>query len=226
VVCCIFGQKINDFLLKLLSALGPNQQSGTSPATHVDAPETFIHAAFNISPSEPFTFPLHHLSLFPPDAVLNALTQEVNRRFFPDRDGLNGVPRPVLLITSAVLTTPNVHAGPSFVPYLLTIWVPKMLGFCVHDAIKVETLSFLIGTGVVSLRSKSQARGIVMAHFNKLGTGPPLKEDSPNSEDFDQIVTGFVRWLEQPQGWFLNTRQSLLQKLRLTPEYAGQFVLG
>jgi len=225
-VCCIFGQKINNFLLTLLSAQGPNQQSGTSPATHVDAPETFIHAAFNMSPSEPFTFPLHHLSLFSPDAVLNALTQEVNRRFFPDQNGLSGVPRPVLLITSAVLTTPNVHAGPSFVPYLLTIWVPKMLGFCVHNAIKVETLSFLVGTGVMSLRSKSQARGIVMAHFNKLGTGSPLKEDSPNSEDFDQIITGFVRWLEQPQGWFLNTRQSLLQKLRLTPEYAGQFVLG
>lgn len=100
-----------------------------------------------------------------------------------------------------------------------------MLGAHNHKASELDTLSFIIGTGVVSLRSKNQARSVAVAHFNKSGRGAPLG-DSLDWEDFDQVVVDFVRWLERPQGRLPDERQSLLQKLRLTPEYAGHFVLG
>lgn len=183
-----------------------------------------------MSPNEPFCLPLRHLSLFPPHAVLDALYQELNGRYVPDRESFNGISisRPTFLITSAVLTTPNVHIGSSFVPYMLAIWVPKVSGiYCDRDASanELDLLSFLIGTGVVSYRSKTQARSVAVAYFNRLGREPPFNGDDLSWGDFDLVVASFIQWLERPVMNALTMRRSLLQKLRLTPEYVGQFVL-
>jgi hypothetical protein len=223
------GGRINEFFSEFLFAPALNPHSGPSTVSHVDTPEAFIHAALNTSPNEPFRLPLHHLSLFCPMAVLDALYQELKGRYIPDPEGFNNASRPVLLITSAVLTTPNVHIGSSFVPYMLAIWVPRIS--CTYwsrdiTANELDTLSFLVGTGVVSHRSKSQARSIALAHFNKLGRGPPFKGDDLSWGDFDQVLASFVQWLEMSGLRTSTMRRSLLQKLRLTPEYAGQFVLG
>lgn len=202
---------------------------GPSTATHADYSRMLVHSILTMPPATPTLLPLRRLASCSSQAILSALFQELATQIVIDRDGVSRLSKSTAALTAAIVAMPRGPSGLSLSPYLLQIFTPSILARLPDTPIvpdTLETLTALIGTVVMSLRSRIQAHKAAGAYIFR---NDNLDVDAVKSEvgesyddDFDSLVSEFVRWCETAKAD--PTRVQLLHKLQSRPEYSKHFI--
>lgn len=107
--------------------------------------------------------------------------------------------------------------------FVLKVFVPSTLATrpdISTNSSDLDTLALVIGTCVVSLRTRDHARGVVKSVLGE----NEAESRVGRGENVDELVGSFVKWLSVSKA--PSSRNDLLIKLRSRPDFAGQFVLG
>ncbi|KAF8315020.1 hypothetical protein DL93DRAFT_2227726 [Clavulina sp. PMI_390] len=212
----------------LLNAPSDTGSSSAAPSksTHADYPRALVHSLL-IPKAVPSPLPFGRLSSCAPSAILGALHQQLIPLMLADGRGGVSISKPTTILSAAIV---NARPQP---PYLLSHLLQE---FVPHTLSRIGTLPlppipdnitplvFLIGVSVSSLHSTIQAREAAAAYFERNGSlDSPASEVAKFSQQLDDLIKNFIRWLEVPKVETSSLRSILLQRLRARSEFGSHF---
>ena len=144
-----------------------------------------------------------------------------------DSEGVASLSVPRLAVASVILMMRHrdVGKGRTLLSYFLRVFVPTKVAECLDplgaSSGDLDTLSLMIGSGVISTRRHEAARKMVKSRAQSYVA--PYSLPDVEADEVNGLVADLVGWLEAPKA--PRGRRVLLEKLRSRPSHAGHFVV-